>query len=152
MDAGTTERMAAVFIDKNKKFELSSPYFENMHKDLDAHISRALAIMDRKDMSGAKIGLVIDITTDRKKVNDDNAPLGVREAIMPHVGYKLTFKLEAKSESKDDIVGAGNEVIRDDIGDYFIVSTEEASGQLNLFNGYAEVDGEFPEENDEEDE
>lgn len=138
-------------IDRNKKFELNSPHFAKMREDLDAHIRKAFAIMDRKEMSGAKIGLVIDITTDHNEVKDNNAPMGVREAVTPHVAYKLTFKLEAKSESKNDIVGAGNEVVKDDYGDYFIISHEEASGQLNLFNGFADVDKEFPEEDENED-
>lgn len=140
-----------MLIDQNKKFELNSPHFQKMREDLDAHIRKAFAIMDRKEMSGAKIGLVIDIMTNHNEVKDNNAPMGVREAITPHVAYKLTFKLEAKSESKNDIVGAGNEVVKDDYGDYFIISHEEASGQLNMFNGYDELPNDEEEAAEDED-
>lgn len=141
-----------MYFDSNKRFSLDSSYFDKMRSDLDTHIRRAFAIMDKKDISGAKIGLAIDITTDRDKVRDDKAPLGVREAVVPHVGYKLTFKLEAKGEVKGDVVGGGHEVVRDDSGDYYILTKDEASGQLSLFNGFAEVDNEFPDDDEEADE
>lgn len=135
-------------IDRNKRFELKSPYFAKMREDLDAHISRAFNIMNDKNMSGAKIGLVIDIATSREKFKDENDPTEYREAIVPRVDYKLTFKLEAKSENKEVVIGAGNEVVRDSIGDYYIIPHEEANGQMSMFNGYADTDDEFPEEDD----
>lgn len=138
-----------MILDSSKQFSLQSPYFDKMRKELDAYISKAFSIMDKKEMNASKISLTIDIITDKAQVNDERAPLGVREAVLPRIDYKIGFRTEAKAEHKDAVGGAGHEVVRDDYGNYYVLSKEEASGQMSIFNGFDEVDKEFPEEDEE---
>ena len=45
--------------------------------------------------------------------------------------------MQSKAEKRDDVVGKGHELVKGG-ADYYIVTKEEASGQLNMFNGYDE--------------
>jgi len=75
------------------------------------------------------------------------------------VGYKVGTVLQQKDETKGKIVkpGEDKEILVDDLGAFFLVSTEEASGQLSMFNTWDEFedevtgdDAEDEEENDDE--
>lgn len=105
-------------------------------------------------MSAATIGLKIDIQTIHKTIKDDNAPVGQREALVPDITYKVALTLQAKADTKGNIVRSGHELIRDDDGSFYIVTTEEASGQLSMFNGYDELpdnaDAEMEDDEDDE--
>ena len=105
-------------------------------------------------MSAATIGLKIDIQTISKMIKDDNAPFGQREALVPDITYKVALTLQAKADTKGNIVRSGHELIRDDDGSFYIVTTEEASGQLSMFNGYDELpdnaDAEMEDDEDDE--
>ena len=134
-----------MIIDKEKKIGLNSPMFDRMREALDIGIRSIFSAMDRKDIGKSTITLKINIETLKGEVDDDNSPTGKRTAIYPKINFKLTDKLEAKGEVEGKIVeNYDNELVRDDTGAYCIVSREEASGQLNMFNGYDE------EPNDEE--
>ena len=86
---------------------------------------------------------------------NDNAPFGQREALVPDITYKVALTLQAKADTKGNIVRSDHELIRDDDGSFYIVTTEEASGQLSMFNGYDELpdaEDEVDENDEEEDE
>lgn len=135
-----------MIIDKNKRVDLDSPHFTEMRTDLNRYIGSALRAMDEKKMSAAAIGLKIDIVTEHRTIKDDNAPTGEREALVPNITYKLALTLQAKADTKGDVVRTGHELVRDDTGSYFILTTEEASGQLSMFNSYDEL----PQDDDQE--
>lgn len=127
-------------IDKKKQISLESPYFDAMRTDLDRYIRSALSAMEAKGIDSGSVALKIDFATIKETIKCENSPTGERVAVTPHIGYKLTLAMQAKSERKGDVVGKGNEIIRDRSGAYYIVSKDEASGQLNMFNCYDEFD------------
>lgn len=143
-----------MMFDSKKRVNLDSPHFDGMKTDLNRYIFAALKAMDEKNMSAATIGLKIDIQTIHKTIKDDNAPVGQREALVPDITYKVALTLQAKADTKGNIVRSGHELIRDDDGSFYIVTTEEASGQLSMFNGYDELPDNADEEmeDDEDDE
>lgn len=147
-----------MIINSQNQVGLNNPMFEKMRTDLDACIRSIFRAMESKDIGKAAISLKINIETVKKDFKDDNSPTGVREAVYPKITYKCTDKLEAKGEVEGDVVrGFNYELVRDDYGNYGIVTTEEASGQLNMFNGYDELpntgnEDEDEEENEDEDE
>jgi len=127
-------------IDPTKRFDLSAPCFDDMRRDLSITIDRILPRMRDKRMNAASIALKIDIVTDETVVKDNNAPMGERPALIPDISYKLSVTMQTKGETKGDIVSAKSdkELLMDDIGRYYLVSKEEASGQLSMFNSYDE--------------
>lgn len=143
-----------MMFDSKKRVNLDSPHFDGMKTDLNRYIFAALKAMDEKNMSAATIGLKIDIQTIHKTIKDDNAPVGQREALVPDINYKVALTLQAKADTKGNIVRSGHELIRDDDGSFYIVTTEEASGQLSMFNGYDELpdnaDAEMEDDEDDE--
>ena len=143
-----------MMFDSKKRVNLDSPHFDSMKTDLNRYIFAALKAMDEKNMSAATIGLKIDIQTIHKTIKDDNAPVGQREALVPDITYKVALTLQAKADTKGNIVRSGHELIRDDDGSFYIVTTEEASGQLSMFNGYDELtdnaDAEMEDDEDDE--
>ena len=128
-----------MIIDHKKAVTLESPHFDTMRNDLNRYIGSALRAMDEKKMSSAAIGLKIDIVTTHKTIRDENAPMGEREALIPDITYKIAMTLQAKADSKGDVVRTGHELVKDDTGSYYILTTEEASGQLSMFNDYDEL-------------
>ena len=141
-------------IDPKKKLSLYSPHFDEMRRDLDAYITRMFYIMEAKDTKAGTITLKIDFAVLEEQVKCENSPTGEREALIPHIGYKIAMTMQSKAERKGDVVGKGHEVIQDGAA-YYIVTTEEASGQLSMFNGYDELpdaEDEVDENDEEEDE
>lgn len=132
-------------IDPKKRISLSSPLFDKMKSDLDAYIRNMFPLMESKNSLAGTISLKIDFAILEDEVSCENSPTGKREAKIPHIGYKLLLSMQSKAERKDDVVGKGHEVIKDG-SSYYIVTKEEASGQLNMFNGYDE----FPAEDENE--
>lgn len=135
-------------IDPKKRLSLYSPHFDEMRRDLDAYITRMFHIMEAKDTKAGTIALKIDFAVLEEQVKCENSPTGIREAKIPHIGYKLVLSMQSKAEKRDDVVGKGHELVKGG-ADYYIVTKEEASGQLNMFNGYDELPDEETE--DEED-
>ena len=139
-------------IDPNKKLSLSSPLFDKMRSDLDIYIQRIIPTMEAKGTLAGTIALKIDFAILEDEVKCENSPTGKREALVPHIGYKLTMTMQSKAERKENVVGTGHEVIQDGTA-YYIVTKEEASGQLNMFNGYDELpqdEADLPEDDFEE--
>ena len=135
-------------IDPKKRVTLSSPLFDKMRSDLDLYITKMLPLMEAKNSLAGTISLKIDFAILEDEVKCENSPTGIREAKIPHIGYKLVLSMQSKAEKRDDVVGKGHELVKGG-ADYYIVTKEEASGQLNMFNGYDELPDEETE--DEED-
>lgn len=131
-------------IDNEKRVDLYSGHFTGMRNDLNAYIGSALHSMEKKKMDCASIGLKIDIVLAHKTIIDDNAPTGQREAILPDISYKLALTMQAKADTRGEVTRYDHELVKGEDGSYYIVSAEEASGQLNMFNGYDEL----PDEDD----
>lgn len=130
-------------LDPAKRISLSSPLFDKMKSDLDTYIRNMFPLMESKNSLAGTISLKIDFAILEDEVSCENSPTGKREAKIPHIGYKLLLSMQSKAERKDDVVGKGHEVIKDGAS-YYIVTKEEASGQLNMFNSFDEL----PDEND----
>lgn len=124
-------------IDPNRKLSLSSSLFDEMRRDLDTYITRMLPIMQLKDTHAGSITLKIDFSILEETVKCGNSPTGERESLIPNIDYKIAMTMQSKAENKGSVVGHGHEVIQDGSA-YYIVTKEEASGQLNMFNGYDE--------------
>lgn len=136
-----------MYIDPKKKLDLSSAHFDEMRHDLDRYITRMLPIMEAKNTQAGTISLKIDFSILEDKVKCENSPTGEREALIPTINYKIAMTLQSKAENKVYVVSGGHEVVQEG-SDYYIVTKEEAGGQLNMFNSYDEL----PDEDDAPDE
>ena len=148
-----------VRIDPEKKITLYNKEFDIMRNDLDIAIRETIRKMVSKEINAGAIGLKIDIGIVKTTVKDDNAQSGYRQSMLPAISYKVGTVLQQKDETKGKIVkpGEDKEILVDDLGSFFLVSTEEASGQLSMFNTWDEFedevtgdDAEDEEENDDE--
>ena len=128
-----------MLIDMKKEFTLNSPIFEEMRDSLAKYIQNAPRVMEARHAEASTISLKIDIAFNDTKVKDNNSPLGEREAKLPTVTYKLAMTMQAKAQHAGNVVRDDHELVQDDSGKYFILTKEEASGQLNMFNGYDEL-------------
>ena len=133
-----------LLIDKNKEFRLESAIFDGMRNDLAMYIQMTPGVMDHRNADSASITLKIDVSNEETVVRDENSPTGERKAVIPNVTYKLTMSMQAKAERKGDVVRAGHELVQDDTGSYYVLTAQEASGQLNMFNAYDELPNERP--------
>lgn len=120
-----------------KRISLSNPFFDEMKSKLDVYIQEILPAMERKDSMSGSVSLKIEFQVIKDKIHCENSPTGIREAKMPNVTYKILMDVRSKAEHKDTIIGRGYEVIEDEDGLY-IITQEEASGQLNMFNEFDE--------------
>ena len=126
-------------IDPEKKIHLYNRDFDEMRNMLDIAIQKTMKRMLEKEMDAGTITLKLDIGFQRDVVNDDNAPSGTRPAIHPEIDYKISFTLQHKGSADGDIIPKGSdELLVDGNGDFFLVSKEEASGQLSMFNTWDE--------------
>lgn len=141
-------------IDPEKKITLYSREFDQMRHTLDQTLQSVIRQLIKKDMNNAGIGLKIDINLVKLEVADDNAPTGTRESVIPEINYKIAFVIQQKGDAKDSVVSkaAGKELLTDGSGDFFLVSKEEASGQLSMFNSWDEFEEALSAEGEEEDE
>lgn len=127
-------------IDPEKRVNLYNAEFDVMRNDLNIAIQSTLAKMIAKRINTGAIGLKIDIAVAKTPIKDDNAPTGTREALLSAITYKVATVLTQKDEAKGKIVGPADdkEILVDDDGDFFLVSKQEASGQLSMFNNWDE--------------
>ena len=127
-------------IDDAKRINLYNPEFDKMRHNLDRQLQSTLRKMIGKDMDAASIGLKIDIELLKTTVNDSNASLGVRDAITPEISYRLVSAMQNRTDTKGNVVGrrSNKELLIDDEGVAFLVSKEEASCQLCMFNSWDE--------------
>ena len=139
--------------DDKKRLNLESPYFDRMRTDLNAAINSAVNTMLRKEINSGTVALKLDIALIPQTVPDDNAPTGTRSAVPIKIAYKVAVTLQSKAELKGDVVkDLKHELVQDDTKAFFILNSDEASGQLNMFNGYDELlddDDELPGDDEE---
>ena len=136
-------------IDSNKKVTLYNHEFDEMRNALDMTLQTTFKSMLAKNMTGASIGLKIDITLMRQVLKDDNAPTGQREALRPDISARIVAAMQQRVDKKVGVVGKTSnvELLVDDTGDFFFVTKEEASGQLSMFNSWDEFAQSATEEN-----
>lgn len=142
-----------VRIDPEKKITLYNKEFDVMRNDLDIAIRETIRKMVSKEINAGAIGLKIDIGIMKTTIKDDNAQSGYRQSMLPTISYKVGTVLQQKDETKGKIVkpGEDKEVLVDDLGDFFLVSKEEASGQLSMFNSWDELMQDISRQDDQED-
>ena len=135
--------------DDKKRLSLGSPYFDKMRLDLDAAIHGAVNSMLCKEINSGTVALKLDIALIPQTIPDNNAPTGTRSAVPIKIAYKVAVTLQSKAELKGDVVkDFKHELVQDDTKAFYILNSDEASGQLNMFNGYDEL----PQEDDQDDE
>ena len=136
--------------DDKKRLSLNSPYFDKMRLDLDAAIHSAVNAMLSKEINSGTVALKLDIALIPQSVPDDNAPTGTRSAVPIKIAYKVAVTLQSKAELKGDVVkDLKHELVQDDTKAFFILNSDEASGQLNMFNGYDELPADNSDDDDE---
>lgn len=127
-------------IDSNKKVTLYNHEFDEMRNALDMTLQTTFKSMLAKNMTGASIGLKIDISLIKQVIKDDNAQTGQREALRPDINARIVAAMQQRVDKKVGVVGKTSnvELLVDDTGDFFFVTKEEASGQLSMFNSWDE--------------
>lgn len=140
-------------IDPEKQITLYNKEFDVMRNDLDVAIQKTLPKMFHKGINLASVTLKIEIGTIKQDVIDNNAPTGTREQVKVVMAYKVSTELKSKEEAKGSVVSLGDkkELLVDDSGRFFLVSSEEASGQLSMFNSFDEYVEEVTGEGDDDD-
>ena len=131
--------MAKVKLDPEKKIHLYNRDFDEMRNALDVTLQHLMAKLVAKELDSGTVTLKIAIDLNRDMVNDNNAPMGTRPAIHPEMDYKIGAVAQEKFGIDGDIIPKGSdELLVDGEGGFFLVSKEEASGQLSMFNTYDE--------------
>ena len=126
-------------IDPEKKIHLYNRDFDEMREALDTTLQQTMMQMLGKEMDSGTITLKIDICFERDAVTDANARSGVRPAIHPEIDYKINFTMQQKGSVDGEIIPKGSdELLVDGNGDFFLVSREEASKQLSMFDNWDE--------------
>jgi len=136
-------------LDPEKRIHIGNRDFDEMRVMLDRVLQQTMNKMLDKELDSGAITLKITIDLNRDVINDNNAPMGTRPAIHPEMDYKVGAMVQEKFGTDGEIIPKGSdELLVDDNGDFFLVSKEEASGQLSMFNTYDEYidavkDGKF---------
>lgn len=124
-------------IDIEKQITLYHRDFDIMRAELDKAIQNTLAKMIGKGADEGTITLKIAIKFDRDEVRNSDGTH--RPAIHPSIGYKIGTVLQFKEDDSGDIVPYGSdELLTDGNGKFYVVSREEAAGQLSMFSTYEE--------------
>lgn len=147
--------MRKIKIDPEKRVTLYSKEFDEMRNSLDIAIREAMETMNAKGINTGSVGLKIDMAFAKMTVADDNAQTGERPSLKAVITFKIGTVLQQKGEYKGKVLSLGDnkELLVDDTGKFFLVSGEEASGQLSMFNSWDEFEDEVTGgEDDEEDE
>lgn len=127
-------------IDPSKRITLYSHEFDEMRNNLDQTLQTTLKAMIKKNMDAAAIGLKINIELINVDLKDDNAPTGVRPAMKPEISARIVAAMQQRVDKKCNVIGRASrkEILIDDDGNMCLVSEEEASGQLCMFNNWSE--------------
>lgn len=124
-------------IDPEKQISLYNRDFDIMRAELDRSIQDTLGQMVDKGADEGSITLKISIRLDRGEIRNSDGTH--RPAIHPSIGYKVGTVLQFKSDDSGAIIPPGSdELLTDGNGKFFLVSREEAAGQLSIFNTWDE--------------
>ena len=129
-----------ITFEKDSKISIYNPSFDVVRNELDINLRGVVAEMVEKDQSSGSVTLKIDISTSKDIINDDNAPTGTRPAMNIEIDADVSHMIQSKGKTKVDVITRGHqkELVMDDNGELHIVSRDEASGQLSMFNTYDE--------------
>lgn len=131
--------MSKIKLDPEKRIHLGNRDFDQMRAMLDLALQQTMVKMLDKDLDSGAITLKITIDLNRDVISDENAPMGTRPAIHPEMEYKIGATVQEKYGTDGDIIPKGSdELLVDGDGGFFLVSREEASGQLSMFNSWDE--------------
>ena len=132
--------MMKITFDKDTRVSIYNPAFDVLRNELDIKLRDVVAEMVEKDQSSGSVTLKIDISTTKAVISDDNAPMGTRPAMDIEISGDVSHVIQSKGKTKVDILTRAKqkELVMDDNGEMHIVSREEASGQLSMFNTYDE--------------
>lgn len=126
-------------IDPEKRITLYNRDFDDMRSVLDGTIQNIIPQMLNRDMNAGSITLKIDIGLVKTVIRDKNAMMGTRPAVNPEISFRIGYVMQQKAEEKGDIIPKGSdELLMGDDGAFYLVSQEEASGQLSVFDSYDE--------------
>lgn len=126
--------------DKDAKISIYNPVFDVMRNELDINLRAVVAEMIGKDMNSGSVTLKIEVTTSKDIINDDNSQTGTRPAMNIEIDADVSSVIQKKDKTKVDVITRKHqkELVIDDNGQLCIVSREEASGQLSMFNSWDE--------------
>lgn len=128
-------------IDFNKDAEISlyNRDFDPARNELNARLQSVIAEMIAKDLNSGSVTLKIDIGTKSVIANDPDAPTGERPAMLLEIEADVSSVIQQKEKAKCAVAVAGQkELVMDSDGRVFMVSPQEASGQLSMFNSWDE--------------
>ena len=129
-----------ITFDKDTRISIYNPAFDVTRNELDIRLRDVISEMVEKDQSSGSVTLKIDISTTKAMIDDDNAPTGTRPSMSIEIEADVSHMIQSKGKTKVDVINRGHqrELVMDDSGVLHIVSREEASGQLSMFNSYDE--------------
>ena len=127
---------ADVKFDENTKLSIYNPVFEVTRNELNIALKDAVAEMIAKGMTGSSVTLKIDISAIREAIVEPHTSMGSREGISIEINAKVAYELKYKNEVKLDVVNGDRELVLDPAGQYYMVSHEEAAGQLSFFGNW----------------
>ena len=124
---------------KDTEISINNPDFDVMRNTLNITMNGVIDEMIEKELNSGTVTLKLTFSTTKDVINDNNAPMGTRPAIHPEMDYKVGAMVQEKFGTDGEIIPKGSdELLVDDNGGFFLVSKEEASGQLSMFNTYDE--------------
>ena len=125
---------------KESEISINNPNFDVMRNTLNITMNGVIDEMIAKELNSGTVTLKLTFSTMKDVINDNNAPTGTRPAMNVEIGADVSYALQSKGGCKVDVINkaAQKEIVMDDTGTYRIVSREEASGQLSMFNTWDE--------------
>lgn len=125
---------------KDDSVSLYNPSFETMRNDLDINIQQVIAEMVEKGIFAGSVNLKIDFILGKVRISDHKAASGSRDSLMVQADYKVVHGVQSKFETKGTAISSRDpkEITMDNLGNLYMVSPEEASEQLSMFNSWEE--------------
>ena len=124
--------------DRDAKVSIYNPVFDVTRNELDIALKDAVTEMVEKNMTGSSVTLKIDISTIKEAVAEKSSQMGYRGSMSIEIDAKVAYELKYKNEVKLDVVKKDKELVLDHDGQYYMVSHDEAAGQLSMFNNWDE--------------
>ena len=125
---------------KDTEISINNPDFDVMRNTLNITMNGVIDEMIEKELNSGTVTLKLTFSTMKDVINDNNAPMGTRPAMDIEISGDVSHVIQSKGKTKVDILTRANqkELVIDDNGELHVVSREEASGQLSMFNSYDE--------------
>ena len=122
------------------KISFANPVFDVTRNTLNATLQNLVDEIVEKNLNSGSVTLKINISTESVIINDNNAQMGTRPAMCVEIGADISYAMQQKGSCKVDVIpkAAEKEIVMDDSRTTHIVSRNEASGQLSMFNTWDE--------------